>query len=192
MRQVKWCLLLLAAISPGCQPEAATARRQAATNDRGADEAAAPGLAGTADRLVAAGQAEAAPVARPAEGTGSRAQGGASGGGPPGNGASAPVAEPAAAGEGQDGKAAAPGLAGDEVKKDAIQTADDAAAALLLLDDEPLALADDSGESPAAALRSRLLDAQRKPGVFGRRAGLLEFVRCQIAMQAKKRLSGRR
>jgi hypothetical protein len=151
MRQVKWCLLLLAAISPGCQPEAATARRQAATNDRSAEEAAAPGLAGTADRPVAAGQAEAAPAARPAEGTGSRAQGGASGGGPPGNGASAPVAEPAAAGEGQDGKAAAPGLAGDEVKKDAIQTADDAAAALLLLDDEPLALADDSGESPAAA-----------------------------------------
>lgn len=85
MRQVKWCLLLLAAILPGCQPEAATARRQAATNDRSAEEAAAPGLAG------------------------------------------------------------------DEVKKDAIQTADDAAAALLLLDDEPLALADDSGESPAAA-----------------------------------------
>ena len=39
MRQVKWCLLLLAAVSLGCQPEAATARRQAAMNDRGVEEA---------------------------------------------------------------------------------------------------------------------------------------------------------
>jgi hypothetical protein len=138
MRQVKWCLLLLAAISPGCQPEAATARRQAATNDRGVEEAVPPG---TADRSVAAGQAEAAPAARPAEGPGLRAHGGAS----------APVVEPAAVGGGQDDGAAAPGLAGDEVENDAIQSGDDAAAELLLLDDEPLALADDSGESPAAA-----------------------------------------